>query len=98
MPAPPFISECSDQTEAPQTRAEVEQADWLCHQLRGVFVQVCGLGAQGWRAASGQLAAAAKGGFSATRQGQRRGGLHKEPAGLCFVIFVKCLVDLDVLF
>ena len=44
-PHPPFFFffvffERSDQAEEPQTRPEVEQADWLCHQLRGIFVQV----------------------------------------------------------
>ena len=46
---PPIFLECGDQAEEPQMRAQVEQAGWLCRQLRGVFAQVCGLGAQGWR-------------------------------------------------
>lgn len=41
-PHPPFFFfffERSGQAEEPQTSPEVEQADWLCLQLRGILVQ-----------------------------------------------------------
>ena len=96
---PPFFPECSDQTEEPQTRAEAEQAGWLCQQLRGVCPGVW-FGGPGlarerpvdcWQEQP-------KVGSAPPGRVRREGGPHKEPAGLRIVVFVKCLVNLDILF
>lgn len=83
---------------SPRWEREWSRLVGFTRQLRGVFAQVCGLGPRpGEREASGLLAVAAKGGFSAW-PGRARGGEAAQRACWAPCHFQLCLVNLGVLF